>query len=134
MDNPRAEATATLTQMIEGYRITQMIHVAARLGLADLLAAGPQSSADLAEQTGTHAPALYRLLRALSSLGVFREEAPDRFALTALAEPLRTEVPGSVRGMALFVGDPQSWLPWGELAQTVTTGEQAFPRIFGQDN
>src|SRR3954453_12542700 len=121
MDNPNAEAAATLTQLIDGYRITQMIYVAARLDLADLLAAGPQSSAELAAQTGTHAPALYRLLRALSSFGVFREEAPDRFALTALAEPLRSAVPGSVRGLVLYAGDPQSWLPWGELVQTVTT-------------
>src|SRR3954453_13139753 len=133
MDNPNAEAAATLTQLIDGYRITQMIYVAAKLGLADLLAPGPQSSAALAEQTGTHAPALYRLLRALSSLVVFREEAPDRFVLTALAEPLRTDVPGSVRGLALFAGDAQSWLPWGELAQTVTTGDPAFQGIFGVD-
>jgi hypothetical protein len=120
--------------MIDGYRVTQLLHVAAKLGLADLLAAGPQSSAELAAQTGTHAPSLDRLLRALSSFGIFREEASDRFALTALAEPLRTEVPHSVRGLAMFVGDPQSWLPWGDLAQTVITGDQAFPRVFGLDN
>jgi hypothetical protein len=134
MDNPNAAATATLTHLVDGYRITQLIYVAAKLGLADLLVVGPQSSAELAAQTSTHAPALYRLLRALSSLGIFREEAPDRFALTALAQPLRTAVPGSVRGWAIFSGDPQSWLPWGDLAQTVTTGEPAFERIFGQDN
>jgi hypothetical protein len=134
MDNPNEEAAATLNQLIDGYRITQMIHVAAKLGLADLLADGPQSSGDLAAQTHTHAPALYRLLRALSSFGVFREEAPDRFALTALAEPLRTEVPSSVRGVALFAGEPQSWLPWGDLAHTVTTGESAFRHVFGVDN
>jgi hypothetical protein len=134
LDNSKAEAAATLNQMIDGYRITQLIYVAAKLGLADLLAAGPQSSAELAAQTGTHAPSLYRLLRALSSFGVFREEAVDRFALTALAQPLRSDVPNSVRGLAMFAGDPQSWLPWGDLAQTVTTGEQAFLRVFGQDN
>ena len=134
MDNPNAEAAATLNQLIDGYRITQMIYVAARLGLADVLAAGPQSSGELAARTGTHAPALYRLLRALSSLGIFREEAPDRFALTALAEPLRSDVPNSVRGLAMFAGDPQSWLPWGDLIQTVITGDQAFLRIFGLDN
>src|SRR3954469_22916509 len=114
MDNPNVEAAATLNQLIDGFRVSQMIHVAARLGLADLLAAGPQSSAELAAQTGTHTPNLYRLLRALSSLGIFREEAPDRFALTPLAEPLRAEVPSSVHGVALFAGDPQSWLPWGD--------------------
>ncbi len=134
MDNPNAEAAATLNQLIDGYRITQMIYVAARLGLADVLAAGPQSSGALAERTGTHAPALYRLLRALSSLGIFREEAPDRFALTALAEPLRTGVPGSVRAWAIFSGDPQAWLPWGELAYSVTTGEPAFRHVFGLAN
>jgi hypothetical protein len=134
MDNPNAAAAATLNQWIDGYRITQLIYVAAKLGLADLLAAGPQSSGALAEQTGTHAPSLYRLLRALSSLGIFREEAPDRFALTALAEPLRSDVPNSVRGLAMFAGDPQSWLPWGDLIQTVITGDQAFLRIFGLDN
>ena len=84
-----------LNHLMSGYWHTQAIYVAARLGLADLLRDGPRSAEELAGPTGTNARSLYRLLRALSSLGVFAEDDQHRFALTPMAECLRSGVPGS---------------------------------------
>ena len=79
---PLSEATLrqTLWQMISGCFISQAISVAATLDIADLLSTGPQSPTELARQTGTHAPSLYRLLRALASVGIFVEDDEGRFA------------------------------------------------------
>jgi Dimerisation domain len=88
-EQPTAEPRALLQEMIDGYRVSQLIFVAAELGIADLLAAGPKHYEQLARETGSSAPALYRLLRALASVGVFTQ-AGDRFGLNPLAECLRT--------------------------------------------
>lgn len=131
--NTAASPSAALSRLINGFRVSQMIGVAAKLGLADLVADGPKSSAELAERTGMHAPSLYRLLRALSSVGVFVEGEQQRFGLTPLAEALRTRVPGSLRDVAILSIDPQVWLPWGQLSHSVQTGESAFHHVFGMD-
>ena len=78
-----------VARMITGYWVSQMVHVAAKLGLADLLADGPKTADELAQATGTHARSLYRLLRALASVGIFSEDDDGRFSLTPLAELLR---------------------------------------------
>jgi O-methyltransferase domain/Dimerisation domain len=134
MNDSNIKPAAALVDLINSYRISQIIHVAAKLGLADLLAEGPQSSDDLAERTRVNPSALYRLLRALSSLGLFREEAPGRFALTPAGAPLRTGVPDSVRDLAIFSATSELWHTWGELTYSVSTGEPAFQRIFGTDS
>jgi hypothetical protein len=121
-------------QMINGYWNSQMICVAAKLGIADLVADGPKSSAELAKITGTHAPTLYRLLRALASLGVFAEDDRGRFGLTPLAEPLRTGVPDSLRDWAVFAADVETWRSWEQLLYSVTTGEAAFEHVWGMPN
>ena len=63
-----------LRRMINGYQVSQAIYVAVTLGVADLLAGGPQTSAELAEAADAHPDSLYRLLRALAAAGVVREE------------------------------------------------------------
>lgn len=78
--------------MTNAFQVSQAIYVAATLGIADLLKDGPKSIEELAETTGTHAPSLYRLLRALASVGIFIE-SDGRFSLTPLAEYLRTDTP-----------------------------------------
>ncbi len=105
--------------------------MAAELGIADRLATGPHTPATLANMTGTHPDALYRLLRLTTGAGVFREEADGRFALTPLGECLRSDGPKSVRDWALFLGSPQVWEVIGTLRETVQTGEAAFPRVHG---
>ena len=124
----------TLTQMINGYWKSQMVCVVAKLGIADLVADGPKSCAELAKSTGTHAPSLYRLLRALASLGIFAEDDRGRFGLTPLAEPLRTAVSDSLRGWAVFAGDVETWRAWEQLLYSVRTGEAAFEHVWGMPN
>ncbi|MBA2277629.1 MAG: methyltransferase [Chloroflexia bacterium] len=129
---PERPATA-LRRLVNGYQVTQAIHVAATLGIADLLAGGPRGSDDLASATGAHPDALYRLLRALASIGVVREEADRRFALTDLGDCLRSDAPESLSGWAAFVGDSYHWQAWGALLHSVQTGENAFRHVHGID-
>src|SRR5262245_24616234 len=86
---------ADLRRMIQGHAVARALHVAATLGIADLLAAGPRTSGDLARATGTHPRALYRLLRAVASVGVLREDGDGAFALTDLGQYLRADHPQS---------------------------------------
>jgi hypothetical protein len=71
--------SATLGQMLAGYQVTQLIYVAAKLGLADILADGPKSSAELASIVGAESGTLQRLLRALACIGVFKQIEGGRF-------------------------------------------------------
>jgi hypothetical protein len=121
----------TLWRMTNGFQVSQAIHVVATLGIADLLKDGPKSADELAEATGTHASALYRILRALASVGVFAEQSDGRFGLTPLAEHLRTDVPGSLRSWAMLIGRPYYFTTWGHLLHSVKTGEPAFPHVYG---
>ena len=120
-----------INRLITGYWMTQSVYVAAKLELADLLAAGPKSAEDLAKATGTHAPSLYRLLRALASVGVFSDDASGCFSLTPAAECLRRNVPGSQWALAVMSGE-EHYKAWGELLYSVQTGKIAFDKLYGQ--
>ena len=117
--------------MITGYWLSQAIYAAAQFGIADLLAAGPCSVADLAQKTSTNPDALYRLLRALASVGIFAEGPSREFSLTPLAEPLQANVPGSKRALALMSGDEQ-FHAWTEIVYSIQTGKKAFDKVFGK--
>jgi hypothetical protein len=95
---------ANLMQLITGFMPARIVHLAAQLGLADQLADGPKHAMLLASNTTTHPPSLYRLLRALASMGVVDQREPGRFALTPLGTQLRTGAPGSLRNSALLYG------------------------------
>jgi hypothetical protein len=129
---PAMAAATTLRQLIMGFRITQLIHVAAKLGLADHLQQGPQTAQALAQVVGAEPQALYRLLRALASLGIFTETAEGTFALTPLAELLQSEVPGSMRGLAVLYGEEWLWQVYGQMLYSVQTGQPAFEHVHGQ--
>jgi hypothetical protein len=120
--------------MIMAYRISQLLYVAARLGIADFLKDGPKSSEELAALVGAHPHALYRVLRALASNGIFAETEERHFALTSLAEPLQTGVPGSVRGLAMMQNQKPRCRTWGGLLYSVQTGQSAFEHIYGMSN
>jgi SAM-dependent methyltransferase len=115
-----------------GFRVTQLIYVAAKIGVADHLRLGPQSVDALAEGSGAHPRALYRLLRALASLGIFKEADDGRFHLTPLAEPLQTKVPGSLRALAILYGDDWYYRAYGALLHSIMTGKSAFQHVHGQ--
>jgi hypothetical protein len=124
---------AALTRLVNGFQAAQAVHAAAVLGIPDLLAAGPRASDDLAAATDTHAPSLYRLLRALAALGVLEEDGERRFALTALGDGLRSDAPEPVGAWAVHVGQPYFWEAWGHLLHSVRTGETAFRALHGED-
>jgi O-methyltransferase domain/Dimerisation domain len=121
-----------LSQLLRGSLVTQLIYVAATLGVADLLDDSPKSSRELAAALGVDPEALYRVLRALASIGIFEETDPRRFALTALAQPLRTDVPGSLRASAMLYGERWWWLACGDLLHSVATGQPAFDHVHGK--
>ncbi len=119
-----------LNQLMSGYWHTQAIHVAAVLGLADLLEDGPRPAEQLAQQCGANPRALYRLLRALASLGIFAEDEQGRFALTPMAGCLRSDVPGSARSLAIMRGQWQ-YEAWGQLLYSIQTNQSAFEKMHG---
>jgi O-methyltransferase/methyltransferase family protein len=121
-----------LRRLVNGYQATQAIHVAVTLGIPDLLAEGARGSDELAGATESHAPTLYRLLRALASIGVLDEHGERRFALTPLGGGLRSDAEPSIAAWARFVGRPYHWEAWGHLLHSVRTGETAFEHLHGE--
>jgi hypothetical protein len=120
-----------MARLIHGYWISQAAYVAAKLGLADLLREGPRMADELAQQTATHPRSLYRLLRALASVGVFAEDSQHRFGLTPLSECLRSDLPGSLRAMAMMTGE-EHYAAYGQLLYSVQTGKPAFDKVYGE--
>lgn len=120
-----------MLQMISGFWISRAIYIAAKLGLADHLAEGRKTAQELATASGTDAASLYRVLRALASVGVFVEDDQKRFASTPLSDTLRTGVPGSLRAFATVELGEEHYPAWGELLHSVKTGGIAFDHAFG---
>jgi hypothetical protein len=124
-------SAAELRRLVNTYQLSQAIHVAAVLGIADLLADGPRASDELAAATETNPRALYRLLRALAAFGLFHEDTDRRFSLTELGDPLRTDAPESVAGWAAFVGRRNIRDAWSSLEESIRTGGNAFELAHG---
>ena len=124
---------AFLTQLAFGAMMTQALYVAARLGVADLLAAKPQTVSDLAAATKTHERSLYRLLRSLASAGIFEEIEPKVFAHTPYSEPLRSDAPNSMRNGVIFMGEEWHWRAWGDMLYSVQTGKPAWGHVHGAE-
>ena len=133
MDRGEHSSALALRRLVNGYQVTQAIYVAATLGIADLLKDGPRSSDEIASATNVHTQALYRLLRALASVGILREEGDHRFGLTPLGDCLRADAPESVAGWAAFVGQPYLWNGWAHLLHSVRSGETAFNHLYGME-
>ena len=125
------EAGSELMRLINGYQISQAIHVAASLGVADLLKDGLRSASEIADSTGANYGAMHRLLHALASAGVLEERADAQFCLTDIGQCLKSDSPQSRAAWARYVGRPYAWHSWGELRHSVMTGEAAFQHIRG---
>lgn len=119
-----------LLQMISGYWISQTVYVAAKLGIADLLKDGSKCCDELATTMGVNAGALYRLMRGLASMGIFAEQEPGYFALTPLGACLQSDVPGSMRGIAIM-GGGEYYQSWGNFLYSIQTGKSAFEDLHG---
>ncbi|WUI03808.1 acetylserotonin O-methyltransferase [Spirillospora sp. NBC_00431] len=127
----RSQTGTPLLDLAFGFIPAQLVHAAAETGLADALAAGPRTSAQLAEETGTHAPSIHRLLRGLTGLGVVEQKERDLFALTAEGQRLRAGAPDSIRSLIRLFCGPEVWRSWGDLTETLRTGEYAWERVTG---
>ena len=132
MTAPASDPARQLGALLYGYRLSQATSVAASLGVADALAAGPRSVAELASELGCDTDALYRLLRLLAASGVFHEDGERRFSLTPVGELLRSDVPGSMREPAILQGRPEVLAAYGKLEHSIRTGENAFEAQFGE--
>jgi SAM-dependent methyltransferase len=126
----KASDAMILINLTAGKWVSQAIAVAAEFGIADLLKDGPRSAADIARAANVSEDGVYRLLRALGSVGLFAETGERRFRLTPLGKRLRTDSPEAIGGYARFVGHESTWQPWGELRHSVHTGEPAFDHVF----
>jgi len=85
--------------------VSQALYVLAELGIADLLADGPRRVPELASASGcANADGLYRVVRLLASHGILHEHDDQSFSLTSLSEPLRSDVPNSMRDLVVFYG------------------------------
>lgn len=127
------EPTQTLQAMLEGYRNTTLVYLAAKLGIPDLLADNSKTSGELAASIGAHPPSLHRILRGLAAIGILTETSEGRFALTAMGQQLRTDAPNSFHSTAIHYGD-ERMLSWRDLAHSAMTGETAFSHVFGMSN
>jgi hypothetical protein len=121
-----------ILQMLAGRWVSGAVATAARLGIADRLAGGARSSDELALETRAHAPSLQRLLRALASLGLLRSDERGRFGLTPLGEYLRSDVPGSMLGMAQLFAAEEHGAVWSTAAYSIASGEPAFEHLYGR--
>lgn len=119
----------TILGIISGFWLSRAVYVGAKLGIPDLLKTGPKTVAELAAKTDSHPPSLYRLLRALASFGVLREEH-GRFSSTAIAALLESDAPGSLRAFAMTELGEEHYPAWEHLLHSVKTGEIAFDHHF----
>jgi hypothetical protein len=122
---------AALNQMLLSATLVQAISVVAELGIADALAKGPQSAPELAQAVGADPSALYRILRAVSSAGVFCARPDGRFEQTALSECLRSHVPSSMRAWARLLGAEWHHRLIAYMLHSVRTGESVVERVYG---
>lgn len=121
-----------MLQMIDGFRITQAIYVAAKLGIADLLEDGQKHCDELAAKTNIKSDNIYRLLRCLSSLGIFSETDDKCFQLTSRGAYLQSNVPHSLHTMALVKGELIYPL-WNNLLHSIKTGETGSQYLYDMD-
>ena len=128
-----APPEAVVMQITLGALASQALYVPAKLGIADLLIDGPRTVEELATATDTHAPSLYRVLRAVASLGIFTEQENRTFALNANAEPLRSDAPNSLRNIVIFMGEDWHWEVWGKTLFSVRTGRSVWAEKHGED-
>ena len=131
MSAPMGDPIARMMDLSLGYCRSQGLGTVARLGIADLLQAGPRPVSELAASTGADEDALYRLLRALAVEGIFEQRADRTFALNEASEGLTTEHPRSVRWFAASMCDRAHWQPWGKAYDAVVQGRSQTPKVLG---
>jgi O-methyltransferase domain/Dimerisation domain len=128
-----SDPSTELMRLINGFQVSQALRVAARLAVADHLKDGPKSADVLARTCDAHPGSLYRLLRALASVGVFHENDDKEFSLTPVG-CLTSDAVGTRRNWAQYVGGPGNWHAWGNLLHSIKSGEGAYQITHGTDS
>ncbi|MCX6281309.1 MAG: methyltransferase [Bacteroidetes bacterium] len=124
--------SVVLYEQFQSFWMLQPLYIAAELNIAGLLREKPLTAAELAIRTGTDPEALYRVLRALSSSGIFKESDARLFKLNSRSRAL-LDGEGSMRNMIIHHLGAVNWSAAGNLMHTVKTGENAFSALFGSD-
>lgn len=136
-DEPRLdEVTAAqqlLSQLLFGKQLFYCLSGVARLGVADHMDSEPKPVEAIAAAVGAHAPSLYRAMRALASVGVFREESGRKFALSRAGALLKSDVPGTPRYFAMMFGDEWTARAYGRIADVLRTGQDGVTQAYGKD-
>jgi hypothetical protein len=120
-------------QLLFGKQLTYSLSGVARLGVADHMDGTARPVEEIAGKVGAHAPSLYRVMRLLASLGVFRESPPRHFALTPVGELLKTDAPASLRYMAMMFGEEFSALAYAHITECLRTGGDGVTEAYGKD-
>ncbi|MEO3757984.1 methyltransferase [Mycobacterium sp. B14F4] len=128
-----APPPVSMVELILATWVSQAIQAAAELRVADALASGPLSLDHLARRVGADPDALGRLLRALISRGIFRQDRRGRYALNPLAETLRSDADVSMAAAARYYGSPQHREHWSMLVDSIRTGQASIPRLRGKE-
>lgn len=125
-----APVAERLVTMMNGFRTTQVAYVVAKLGIADQLSELPLTASEVAGKVNADVSGLGRVLRLAALFGLVAEEPGDRFRLTPMGELLRTNSPGSLRAVAVQLGELH-YVAWGDLLHSARTGESAFEHVYG---
>lgn len=121
---------AQMLQFVMGSWVSQAVGAAARLDIAEHVAAGAKTAEAVASRSGANADAVHRLMRALASIGVFAMSG-NEFTLTPVGETLRSGVPGSMRELAIALTDSAHWLSWGQFPKAVKEGRKMTVEALG---
>ena len=122
---------ARLAQMATGHFLSRLVYMAANLGIADHLATGPKSAAELAGPMGCDSSALHRFMRSLTNFDILKMDEDNCFSLTPLGDALRTDVPNSARSTILTMAGQTTWKIWEAIQYSVETGKPAADKVFG---
>ncbi len=121
-----------MVQLLFGKQLTASLAALARLGVADHMRDGEVAVDELAAKVGAHAPSLYRVMRMLASVGVFRDMPERRFALTPVGALLKTDAQGSMRAMAMMLGDEWSIRAYAHMTDCIRTGGDGITMAYGK--
>lgn len=122
-----------MMQFITGSFVSQIVRAFAELSIADLLAKQPTTAPEIAAATRAHGEAITRLLRAGAALGLVTVDDQARFSSTPVLRTLQHDAPGTLRGLAIALASPGTWLPWGNLVTAVVTGERQTVPVHGME-
>ena len=129
----RDDVRQQMADMLMSYRVSQALRAYAELSVADHLATGPLTAAEIAQRERSAPETTFRLMRAGLTLGLLTMDSDDRFHSTPLLDTLRNDAPGSLRGMALGLTNRSSWSPWGEFVTAVRTGRSQAREVLGMN-